>query len=423
MNKKRVFLLCGFIIMVVILMALYINTDFLKTKEQLFWKYFSVKKDSVVAVFSNNEAKEFDSELKKSSYIKRCNLSVTSERGYIGKINAKIFEAGNKNEDCKNIFIDAMYKDTKILDAQIIKDENYYFFKTNQNDTRHLAFENANLKQFAQKMGLQNVDFIPDKIKELDFFEWFSLTDEETKYISKKYIPICREYVKNSDYSKTENKELTIYELQLSKKQMKNLVSAVLDELYNDEYSLNILANKAQIIYCNTDNIKAKIGEIKRFVEEKNDDDEKFLSIIIYRSKSNVEKIEFVLKNDRTISIENESDKIIIKQFDVQNRKIEIDSLSHIIETILNSITEVTYKKNITDNQVCKVEINVKCNFGIEAITINYNYEEDVKEVIDDLTRKNDIDYVELTKNAQNIYEMIIENITKINLKVTGKNY
>lgn len=410
MNKKIVFLLCGFIIIVVILIALYINTDFLKTKEQLFWKYFGVKKDSVVAVFSNNETKGYNSVFKKSCYIKKGNLSITSEHGFIGNINAKIFEVGNKNEDCKNIFIDATYKDKNILNAQIIKDENYYFFKINQNDTRYLSFENANLKQFAQKMGLKNVDFIPNRIKEVDFFELFSLTDEESTHIFKKYVSICREYVKNSDYSKTENKELTIYELQLSKKQMKNLALAILDELYNDKYTLNILANKARIIdensiYCDTDKIKAKIGEIKRFVEEKNEDDEKFLSIIIYRNKNNVEKIEFALKNDRTISIENKLDKIIVKQYDVQNRKIEIDSLSHIIETILNSISEITYKKNVTDSQICKVEINAKCNFGIEAITINYKYEEAIKTVIDDLIRKNDIDYIEFTKSNQNIYE------------------
>lgn len=420
MNKKRIIIFCGFIIVVVALVILYINTDFLKTKEQLFWKYFGVKKDEIAVILSNNEIKKYDTNLKNSSYIKEGSILVTSEHGFIGNVNAKILECGNKKEECKNTSIDVTYNNKNILNAQIIKDENFYFLKTNSDDSKYLAFENSNLKQLAKKNGIQNVELIPDSIKEIDFFELFSLSEEELKHISQKYIPICREHVENSDYIKNENNDMTVYELQLSKKQLKNLAISILDELYNDEYSLKIISNKARIIdeksdYCDIQKVKAKISEIKQFIKRQNDDNEKFLSIIIYRRKNDVEKIELVLKDERTISIENADNKIIIKQYDIKNRKIEIDNISHIIETIINSITEITYEKNIANNQTCNVDINIKCNLGIDSIKLKYSYKEEIKTDIENLVRKSDIDYIELTNSDKNVYEMIVENLDKIN--------
>lgn len=422
LNKKKIVLISSFIISIIlVLICLYINTDFLKTKEQLFWKYFGVKKDEVVNIMSNDEIKDYDFELNKSSYIKEGNIAIQSKHGFIGTINAKILEVGDKKEDCKNITLDIKYNDKKISDVNIIKDENYYLVKSNLSDNKYVGVENSNLKQKAKYLGIKNVDLIPDSIKNVNLFELFSLSKEETKHISDKYISVCRKYVKNKNYTKRkiDGSNLTMYELQVSKEQMKNLSIAILDELYNDEYTLNIVSKKIQMIdannkYCNLNNLKMKISEIRQYIYNKEANDEKFLSIIIYKNRNNVEKIEMVFENDRTICVENAKNKIVIKQYDVNNRKIEIDTISNIIKTIIDSITEISYSKNIKNNCIKVVDFNITCDVGIETININYNYEEKIKTGIDSLIRKKDIEYIELTKNDQNVYETIQQNIYKI---------
>lgn len=434
MNKKKIVLISSFISVVIIavLVIIYINTDFLKTKEQLFWKYFGVKKDEIANIVSNNELKEYDSKLNKSSYIKEGNISIQSKHKFIGQIEAKILEVGDKSQDCKNISIDINYNRKKISDTDIIKDENYYLIRSNLSENKYVGFENSNFKQKAKQLGLKNVDFIPDSIKDIDFFELFSLSDEESEYILKKYVPICRKYVKNKDYIKKKSNDsndsnLTIYELQISGKQLKELSIAILDELYHDDYTLNIILKKIQMVdinnkYGNLENLKVKIREIQHFIYNKEANDEKFLSIIIYKNENDVEKIELVLKNDRTISIENENNKIIIKQYDVYDKKIELDTIDNIARTILNSITEISYSKNIKNNDINFVDFNVICDFGIETIILNYNYEEKIKNSIENLNRKKDIEYIELTKDDKKVYETILQNIYKINDLEAGKN-
>nr|MCR5147290.1 hypothetical protein [Clostridia bacterium] len=231
MKKNKIVLISSFIIIgiITVLIILYIKTDFLKTKEQLFWKYFGQKTDEIVNIVSNDEMKEYNSRLKESTYIKEGNISIKSEHNFIGSINAKILEAGDKNSDSKNIAIDISYKDKKISDAYIIKDENYYLIRSNLLDSRYVGFENTDLKQKAKQVGIKNVDLIPDSINDIDFFELFSSSKEETKHISDKYVSICRKYVKNKDYSKKKDIDgIEIYELQVSRNQLKNLSIAIL---------------------------------------------------------------------------------------------------------------------------------------------------------------------------------------------------
>ena len=425
MDKKKLYLIIFIIITLIpFLVVLYIKTDFLKTKELLFWKYFVIKKDEIVNIVSNDDIKAYSDEKQKSSYIKKGNISVESEHQMLGKINMELIEKGNQKEDYKNISVDLNYDDKNILNAYVIKDDNYYFIRSNLSGSEYVGFENNNLKQLAQNLGIDNVEFIPNKIREIDYLKLFSLSDEEQKHISNKYISICRKYVKNKDYIIKENvkDDLTTYELQLSKQQIKELIIAILDELYNDDYALTILSKKIKIIddesnYCNISNIKEKIEEIKQFLMNKEADEEKFLSIIIYKNKNNVEKIEIVLKDDRTISIENNNNEIIIKQHNVENCKFKFDTISNTIETILNSITEITYSNNIKDENTKEVAVKVTCNFGIEKIILNYNYEEQIKDSIDDIIRKDDIKYVELKKFDIENYKTTLKDMLKINVK------
>ena len=409
MNKKKIILICSVILLIIAtLVVIYLKTDFLKTKEQLFWKYFILEKDEIVKVFSNNEIEEYSSNIKKSSYIKEGKISIESENNLMERINLNLVEKGNKKHDYKNISVDLNYKDKKLADSFIIKDDNYYFVKSNLTGSKYIGIENNNLKQLAKLLGIDNVDIIPNEIKDIDYFELFSLREEELNHLSKKYVPICRKYVKNKDYLKNENVKtddeiLTIYELLVSRKQLNDLVVAILDEVYNDEQVLKIISNKVKIIddksdYCEIENIRNKIIDIKDYFNKKEVDDEKFLSIIIYKNENVVEKIELVFKNDRKISVESTDDTIIIKQYDVKDKELKIDTVENVLKTVLDSIAEITYTKKIENKNISKVDVKVICDFGIEKLTFNYDYVEQIKNNVDNIIRKNDIEYIEAIK-------------------------
>ena len=285
-------------------------------------------------------------------------------------------------------------------------------------------------------MGIANTDFIPNKIKDIDYDELFTISDEETRYILKKYVPICRKHVNNKHYIKEENVKLenesgkiVSYKVQVTEKQFNEMVIDVLKELHDDEKSLNIICNKVRVIddtniYCDINNVKYKIEESIDVLEKKDVKDETFLSIIIYKNENDVVKTELVLNNDRTISIQTDKrNKIIIKQYDIMNNEINLKTFSEIIRTALNTISEVTYTREIINEDEQKVELNIKCNLGIENVNINYNYVEQIKKNVDNIIRKDEIEYIDLNKTTEEFYKSLLEKVLKINALEDGKNY
>ena len=378
------------------------------------------EKDEIVSIVSNDETKKYNDKIKKSSYIKESNISIDCENRFLKPINVKISEKGNNIEKCRNIFVEVKYDNKDINETTIIEDTDYYYIKNNLINDNYIGFENNNLKQVAKSIGIANTDFIPNKIKDVDYLELLSLSNDETKYILKKYIPICRKYVNNKHYIKEknvklENENVTKYEVKVTEKQFNNLLMGVLRELKEDDKTLNIISKKVAIIddtnkCCDINNIKYVISEWINYLEHRNADEEIFLSIIIYKNENDVVKVELVLNNDRTISIENDNkNKIIIKQYDIKNNEPDLKSFTGIIKTVLNNIYEITYEKQIDNSKTNRVSLNVKCNLGIEQLNINYNYVEQIKNNVEGIIRKDDILYLDLNKISNETFKNIVE--------------
>ena len=423
--KNRKIIKIGIIIItitaIIAIITAYINTDFLKTKEQLFWKYFILEKDRIVTVFSNKEIQEFNQNLKIFSYIKEGNFSITSKYNLIKPINVDISEKGDNQQKIKNTDINLKYNDKDIGNTNIIKDDNYILIKNDKTKLGYIGFKNENLKQLAKKLGLANTEFIPNKIQEIDFFELLSLSDDEGKYILKKYVPICRKYVKNKDYNiekNVEGKEEKLYKVQVSNEQLKNIMINILEELENDEITLEIISNKIKVMdseneYTSIDKIKSKINEFKEKIEQLKTTDKNFLSIIIYKNANNVEKMEIIVEDGRNISIEmiNEN-KILIKQSNnLNDKQIDLKNFKGILTTLINTVDEVTYEKKIINGKEKTVDINVICNVGFETINLKYNYVEKIENNVEDYIKMNEVNYTELEKVNIEMLKLLVEKI------------
>lgn len=434
--KKNKLLIISCILLLFIFVILYIKTDLFKTKEMLFWKYMMLQTDEIVQVLSNESTKKYDENFEKSSYIKEGTISLKCENELIVPINIQLLEMGNNLEDNMNSFYTLKYDEKEVGNLQIIKDENYFFFKSNLINSQYIGFENANLKELAKKFGLVNTDFIPNKIETIDYKELFFITDSEKSHILKNYIPICRRYVNNNNYYREENVKLdkqnnniTSYKVDISEKELNNLIADVLEYLIQDNITLDFISRKVKVLdeeneCCNVDSLKLKVGELAKEFRGKEAEDNIFLSIIIYKDEKNVIKTEIVLKNERTISIEKiEENKLLIEQYDVSNKQIDVSSINGIITTVLNTITEITYSRNIINGDTNKVDINVICNLGIEKITLNINYVEQIKNDVEKIIRKKDIEYIDLKNFTEEMYNSFLENVLKIEGLEVGKKY
>ncbi len=435
MNNKRI--AKGILIIVVIILSfsvlgiVYFKTDLLKTKEQLFWKYLLIEKDNIVSVFSNDEIKEYNSKLQKSSYIKEGSITISSKSKLISPINIKASEKGNNKEDYKNLSFSIEYKNKNYANTSIIKDENYYFIKNDDiSNDYYIGFENKNLKQLASSIGINNTEFIPDQINDIDYLDLFTIEDKEINRILKKYIPICRKHVKNRDYNKEEiSKDYTVLELNITREQLKNVLIDVLDELKDDRETVDLICYKIRKVdknsqYGKIDNFREKVIELKEYIEKQEADSEQFLSIIIYKNKNNVEKAEIILKDDRKISIEKQDDdKVVIKQYDVKNKGISFKGTREIFRTIFNNITEITFEKHIKNGDTNNVEFNIVCDLGIETLYLKYNYVEQIKNNVDDIIRKDEIDYIDLKEKANETYKNAVEKVLRIETFLSGKKY
>lgn len=437
MKKNKIIIIISILILVVFLITIYLKTDLFKTKEMLFWKYMMLQKDEISQTLSNDTIKKYNNTFKNSSYIKEGTISIQSKNKLINPINIKLTEKGNNKQECINTNLTLKYDEKDIGSLLIIKDNNYFLLKSDLIDSQYIGFENENLKELAKKFGLANTDFIPNKIGGIDYSELFKITDSEKSHILKKYIPICRKIVKNKNYYieenvklDNENDDVTSYKVEISQKEANELIIEVLENLAEDNITLELICKKMKLVdndseYCDVNKLKEKVKELANYYQHKEAEDEIFLSIIIYKKDNNIIKTEIVLKNNRTISIENleGENKILIKQYDINNQQIKLDSVSGIINTILNTITEITYYRDIINNETNKVDINIVCNLGIEKITLNFNYVEQIENNVENLTYKNDVDFVDLKNFTEEMYKSFLEKVLKIEGLKVGKKY
>lgn len=420
MKKNKIFII-ALCISIVAFIVIYIKTDIFKTKEQLFWKYMWIETKDVTEILSNETIKKYDEEFNNSKYIKEGNIIFTSRYNIIKPISINIIEKGDNQKNIINTKVDIEYNNTKIADAFVIKDNDYYLLKCEKINEKYIGVENNNLKELAKTLGIENVDFIPDKIEKINYNEVFSISNKEKNHIIGKYVPIFRKHITSKKYTKEENIKLgsynniTAYKLEITQKDSKELIIDLLNELKEDEIALMLISQKIRAFdesnqYCDIGNIKIEIDNWLKFLNDENfmseAENEKFLSIIIYKKENEVIKLDFVLQDNRTISLQlnKEENKIILQQHNVNNKEIKVDSTMGILATMLNNVSEINYSRNIEDNKTDNIEMNVILNIGIEKFELKYKSNETINEDIGNIIRKKDVEYV-------NLKEIIVNKI------------
>lgn len=393
-SKKILIIIIGVIVLIAaVLGGLYIYTDFLKTDQQLFYKYIEkiepidskfIEKISIASKRKSNSNKSSNADI---------NFATISNQN-----GEKLQEFKVASTALSNVISNQYYRDFNIstsgqqlISFKYMKDNNTYGILINNILIKYLAIENSNLKDFFYKLGATDtsniVDSIPTNFEELLAYE--QLDKETLLTLKETYINLICDNISKQNFYKIKNTDKTeTIGISLTQQEVINLLNIVLEKIKFDDTLLNLMVNNSN---ANKEELQTKIQNIiDQMTQYTSSTEDGFIKIYLTKNSKNVLKLglatnytnytnEFYILEPTTI---NEQDK---------NTSIELD---------------------FSESNKCKLSIKEnEIELCVLAIDYNYNEEEilfnmELKGISEEGTFSSKLQYQ--TKNYQT--DNIIEN-------------
>ena len=398
------------ILIIVVLAILYFFTDTFKTKKEIF-------SNNLIAFFGQNEKsenkiEEYINRKATSSHKNTGNLSTTIDMPESEEIveavnNMNItFEGSiipNQNQAEQNINI--VYSDGVEFPINYLRDNDIYGLQNEYISSKYIAVENNNLKEFFGKLGLANLEEMPDKIEFSENKEEISFTEEEKTSIKQKYLPLL-DVITDEKITVQKTDSGKIYTLNTTTQEIKDLITQFLEILKDDEIILNKI-NSILEQYETT--IEAeKIEEIIQSIQEQEiEEQEVTFSITVQnrkpiRIKIQSQGLEVTLNKD--VQENNASYSLDIMSQDLENEESQT-GLSF----------SAQYAGLLSDNVTETYNLNFAVLQNGETLSYDYNMENQI-------TFTDDIQIENLTEdNAMILNEYSQEQISNLMTAVTSR--
>ena len=202
MKKKKIILIIVLILLILlgVLGYMYYATDFLKSDEQLFWKY-AVKNSEIAQIFNNDEIINIKNKKVDNSYKIDSSLDIHT------KNNVYMVSANTNAKNSSDIFTNIGLKkdNTDIIDCNFIKKNNIVGFKMDELANGYITVKNGNLKSLLQNMGIDNTTNFPDSINFETYSDVLELSQDDVNYITDKYTKLIISDTNKKNYSKSRN--------------------------------------------------------------------------------------------------------------------------------------------------------------------------------------------------------------------------
>ncbi len=292
-DRKKVIIIAGVIAVIVCILIigtiLFLTTDIFKSDEEMFFKYFAQNME-VVEKYLEDPNKTAMDLMKREAHTVNSNieLDLVSTNPEIANQTTppRNFNISyTKNADPQN---DRDYSETKIkyltkdlFTAQYAHDGDYHVVNGINAITNtplfnvYLGIENNNLKQLAQKLGIQDVSNIPNRLERFSLTDLLSLTMQEKEYLQNTLVKVITSQISKNNYY--HNKGVTIeidkksiktnsYGIALTREEYQNLIIAMLNAISQDETILNMVLQKITLIDSKTD---MTINGLKQQIQNK----------------------------------------------------------------------------------------------------------------------------------------------------------
>ncbi len=241
-------------------------------------------------------------------------------------------------------------------------------------EDRYIAIRNENLKELAQRFGL-DTEYIPDKI------EYSAFTEEELKQLGDKYYQFFDEKLTDDMFSKEKEDKQTVVKLNMSAEQFTNIFTELLNTINEDE----IINSKLPEIYMEA--LQNATQELEDELESENYSSEDRFEMKIYVEKRQAKKLEInFLEKDKTnmSMVEEFADTSISLKCYTEEEMVLEETIS--IQENENDVTYVINCKEYegTDEELSEINIeltyknlmqldNVQEEFNIEMKQNNSN--------------------------------------------------
>ena len=430
--------------------TLYFATDIFKSNKDMFYKYIS--QISVGDTLVANEYSKYQERLKNEDNTNKGNVSISVKGNNEEVINEEFdFETKSKpGEDFASAKIDMKQNDEKKLTIDYLRNEDLYGLRFEDVIKQYIVLENNNLKEFAQKLGIENTDNMPNK---LEIQDKVVMGEEEQKAIEQiltKYMNIAIEQIPNENYSKLKKENITLddkelsadgYQLTINGDLLKEILINVLNSMKEDEEVYNLLSklsetefkleNYKETIQSSIDAISQENSKINISLKVYKQGKKTIKLVGIIESEEESGKIELSVeklqdKYDLLLDITSDDSKTNIifnlnKNIDSQEKE---DILCSVLinqdnEEVANATIEILREGKL-DSQNIKNSFKIDINFSAEDMNINIAYDntknfgeniETEKFKEEDYAIINQFDAEQISNLTRNVITMIYERI------------
>ena len=457
-NKKNLLIIIPIIVLLLIIIGIVLwKSDLFKSPKELFLKY-TYQNTKLLPEYDYNETvnklnkisgQNYETTGKitfnvNSQYANDDNYNIKQVKEEIEKlnINYNVKSIGKENKNSTDFNI--QYNNNDILKLELLNNQNKYGIKYSDFYDKYLYIENNNLKQLAEKLGLDST-YVPDKIENISLYDLIYINNVEIERIIKEYSDIINSCINIEKFSTTKNVEINYnnekiktnkYTLKISNKELLDLYIRILEKLKSDDDTLDIIIDKINTIgfYYNSEELNKE--NLKTFIQNKIDNsknttvEEKNFEINVYEYKNKTIRTELKLENQDIIinlldtNKDNAKAEILFNtQYGNQqkitlNKKVSANSTNYNIEIMYYDGTtfdfDIESEQIKNTNNIYEVKNTFKLGNAQFNITINQeqktDYNKDV--TIDDFNDENSVNINnESSENIQRIFDEGIINL------------
>ncbi|MCI8481653.1 MAG: hypothetical protein HFJ27_00765 [Clostridia bacterium] len=297
-HKKTIIIAAIIAIILIILIVggvLFFTTDLFKTNQELFFKYFAQNMEVVEEYIQDPNKPTMDS-IKSAPYILSSNVTfdlVSTDANIANQTtpprNFSIEYTKNANPQSNRDYSEAKvrYLTKELFTAQYAHDGDLHVVNgiNGANQVKvfnmYLGIENKNLKQLAQKLGIQDISNIPNQLGNVSIDDLISLNQEEKQYFQDFLVRIITSQIPKEKYYHTKGVDIEIntkpvkantYGVTLTSEEYQNLIVAMLNAISQDDTILSIILQKIMKIDLQTDmtqdRLKEQIGQMLQDLNE-----------------------------------------------------------------------------------------------------------------------------------------------------------
>ena len=243
--------------------ALYFATDVFKSDKELFYK--NISQMDLSKLMDTAQSTKYQERLKTEKFKNEGSVSIGVNAGE--EMNISESFTYTSQVDNANKLADSSVTISKegndLLTINYLRNEDLYGLQFKDIVSQYIVLENNNLKEFAQKLGIQDVTNVPDKIdlSESEYDYSTTLNEEELKQVANKYINIIIEQIPKENYSKVEDG----YKLVIDLKTIQNVLIKVINEIKDDEQVFNLINS---FISAADSSKKLDFGEYQEIFQE-----------------------------------------------------------------------------------------------------------------------------------------------------------